>query len=174
MEKYKNRRRDAYTQSLKQKNALSLRPNHALLKMEADIESKGLDYNVKEERKTEKSDFPSAMPEESKIPHFMTSTKAYRIEVSARGAREKRLKNEGRPTIHEMQELFREADKLNEGFLSASSVANVMSSIDLFATGTSIKRYAQEEVTKRNHRRRNTLTSNVPDNQTGALPAYVS
>jgi len=111
MEKYMSRRREAYSQSLKQKNALSLRPNHALLKMEADIEKKGMRGNAEEERKQEKHDLPPPLPEDSKLPHYMTTTEAYRIEVSARNKREARLRNEGRPTVHEMQELFNEADK---------------------------------------------------------------
>ena len=115
MEKYMSRRKEAYSQSLKQKNALSLRPNHALLKMEADIAKKGLRGNAREERKEQRHNLPPPLPEDSKLPHYMTTTEAYRIEVSARNKREVRLRNEGRPTVHEMHELFNEADKYKEG-----------------------------------------------------------
>ena len=117
MEKYMSRRKEAYSQSLKQKNALSLRPNHALLKMEADIAKKGLRGNASEERKEQRHDLPPPLPEDSKLPHYMTTTEAYRIEVRARNKKEVRLRNEGRPTVHEMHELFNEADKYKEGML---------------------------------------------------------
>lgn len=59
------------------------------------------------------------------------------------------------------------------GSISASSVASVMSQIDLEASVATIKKYAKEETKKRDERRRNTLSTNIPDGQYGALPAYL-
>ena len=48
-----------------------------------------------------------------------------------------------------------------------------MSQIDFDVSVPTIKKYAREETKKRNERRRNTLSTNVPDDQVGALPAYL-
>eukprot|EP00939_MAST-03C_sp_MAST-3C-sp1_P005248 g5248.t1 len=192
MERYMKRRHQATLDQLRLKNALSLRPNHRLIIMQhevagrepptVEVDNRGRIYTNSEKKKKKKKTTNADTTVDnangdatasSKLPHFMTATEAYAIETETKNKVGKRKNLEGRPSLKEVRDLFRDADRLAEGVLSPRTACRILEEMDFVVDPNEIVTKCKLAIRSFRKKRRETLSSYLPDDQAGTIPSFL-